>query len=139
MITVVIIGLLVALAIPVFQRIHQEARINAFINDMRIIYYGVESFALQSGDYPDATSGALPPELEGYIRGAFFASETPLGGSWSILHDPADTIVSAVGAVGVDPELIDEVDERIDDGDASSGQIRQISGGLFWIVREESN
>ncbi len=134
MIVVVIIGLLMALAIPSFNKIRQEARITTFFNNLRSFRYGIETFSLETGDWPAA--GGVSGDLGLYIKAADFAEATPIGGSWNILRNSGG-VISAVGVTGAAfPELFPIIDARFDDGNAGSGNLRQISGGFYWVSAE---
>lgn len=139
MVVIVIIGLLVAMAVPTFQKVQQQARANTFLSELRIYRYGVETFALQTGEYPtDTAPGTLDPELAEYLKASDFAEDTPVGGKWDIARD-LDGVTCAVGVVGVSrAELIEQVDDRLDDGNITTGLLRTLGGesNYYWIVRE---
>ncbi len=79
MIVVAIIGLLAAIAIPAFQRSRETTRVNACVNNLRLIDAAKEQFALAE-NAPDETVPTWDA-LEDYIRGG--EPECPAGGTYS--------------------------------------------------------
>ncbi|MEM8549518.1 MAG: prepilin-type N-terminal cleavage/methylation domain-containing protein [Verrucomicrobiota bacterium] len=143
MIVVVIIGLIALLAIPVFRSVRDKSAVSRFANDLRVFRSAIDLFYLESGTYPeDSNTGDMPSELVGYFSSDKFTSRTPVGGSWDVEYDERG-ITSAIGVVNTDSdskteELLEQVDERIDDGNGSTGAFRQFEGGsrYYWVVEE---
>ena len=135
-IVVSIIGILAALAIPLFRHIALRSRISAVANDLRIHGGALHRYAMEEGTYPPSMgSGSIPPELKGYLTTAW-TLPSPVGGvySWRA-DDPSATSPDAyiqITPTGEHPFAITyddllELDKVIDDGSPGSG-VLQISG-----------
>ena len=86
MIVVVIIGLLAAMAIPAFQKVRQDSRQSAVVNDARQLASAAQQFMLEQNatqvthGYVPAT-GLLGTQLTPYVRkiGTGYTMSTTLG------------------------------------------------------------
>ncbi len=138
MIVVLIVGLLAAMALPVFHRIASNSKTGVFAADIRMLQRAMEEYTLAEGLYPpDTSTGVWQNELSGYVSEAFFENETSLGGNWDIEYND-NGVTSAVGVADATSLAEDfvKVDDLIDDGDLSSGRFRQINGRYYWIIQE---
>lgn len=139
MIVVVVIGLLIAIAVPAFRKITESSRMATFINDCQVFGGAAQYYLFESGDdeIEDAGSGELPEDLEGYIQESAFEGQTPIGGQWDF---DADYGFSGVGAVGstLSLDALARLDESFDDGDWSTGQIRVFGADrvyrVYWVI-----
>ncbi len=135
MIVVVIIGLLAAIAIPAFARVQETSRVSAFTNDLRIGRDAFQTYAMENGQWPSDGTGAVPNEMQGYLNLESFAEETPLGGDWDW---DAGVFSYAAGLTvrnpSADEDTMLRVDQKIDDGDLSSGDFRSRSGGYILVL-----
>lgn len=140
MIVVVIIGLLVTLAVPTFNRARNATRATIVINDLKQFRGAFETYALEEGEFPPDTSpGSLPEGMVGYLSPDDFES----GNSLNIIYDwnSSDADDVATAAIGISGEtltddIMSKVDDKIDDGDLSSGSLT--GGGSSWeLVLEE--
>lgn len=132
---VVIIGLLAALAIPAFQRVRAQARVNAFLNDLRVGRDGFETYALENGVWPPDGGSGVPTEIDGYISTAKFNGTTPLGGNWD--WDQGQFGITAGLSVLnplADLDTMRLVDERVDDGNLATGSFRSRARGYIYIL-----
>lgn len=140
MIVVVIIGLLAAIAIPMWSSVRERTLVTGFINDLRIFRDAIEVYVLENGSYPsDGSTGTLPPELEESINAAAFTNGTPVGGEWDIEYN--DSGVTCAVGVHIRPfsdetlALLIRVDESIDDGNPATGHFRRLSNDrYYWII-----
>lgn len=138
MIVVIIIGLLAALAIPTIHNSQKAAKGATFINDIRTYGAAAEVFSLETGDYPEAAgAGVMPTGLDEYIPTMKWTADTPIGGSWNFLKN-SDGIVSALGATGHTATVgqLMHIEAKFDDGSLSTGKLRTIAGGYYYIVAE---
>ena len=135
MIVVVIIGLLAALAMPAFNRVRKQARIGAFVNDLRIGRAGFEAYALEKGRWPPDGSSGMPAEINGYISLAKFNGPTPLGGNWDWDFNQFGFAAGlSVYTPTADVATMRIVDQRIDDGNLTTGLFRSRSQGYIYIL-----
>ena len=132
MIVVVIIGLLAALAIPAFQRVRDTARVNSFLNDIRVLEYAFEVYTLEEGSWPeDVHGGVMPPEMEGLFSEELFTEPTPIGGIWDY-----DEHIAAHGIVGVSIQsgnsrplrmhLLEQAEEAFEGQGLDEGRLRVV-------------
>lgn len=131
MIVVVMIGLLAAIAIPAFQKIRDTSRVNATLSDLRVLYYGFETYSLESGSWPvDTASGVMPTEMIGIIPESLFEAPTPLGGFWDWDNHPDHGIVG-ISLVQSDVRVIREdlvikAEEKMDGQGMEDGRFRTV-------------
>lgn len=136
MVVVVIIGLLAALAFPMYQYVRRTSRQAAFVNDLRMARDTIFQYAFNNGTYPPDGSSGFPTELDTYLPPTRWSRPTPIGGHW----DWDLGVYGVTAAVSVlDPEQTDEqmaeIDARIDDGNINTGAFRKRSGGFMWIMQ----
>jgi len=138
MIVVIIIGLLAALAIPTIHNSQRNAKSATFINDVRTYGAAAEVFSLETGDYPeDVCPGVMPTGLGEYIPTTKWTEATPIGGRWDFVKDDMG-IVSGFGAVGhtaTNAQLM-HIEKKFDDGNLSSGKLRVLASGYFYVIAE---
>lgn len=138
MIVVVIVGLLAAMAIPAFQRVRESSQNTVVMNGFRVIGGAFANFELENGYYPDDVLAAtLPPEMEGYLPEGTFTKEKPMGGYWNWEMG----VLGIVAGVSVEDhnattEQLLRLDDRMDDGNLSSGVVQHRSGRLLYIIEE---
>ncbi len=135
MIVVVIIGLLAAMAIPAFNRVRNKARINTFVNDLRIGKDALETYALDTGGWPPDGIAAMPPELATYVNLARWSQATPLGGNWDWDRDQFGVAAGlSVYQPTADASTMQLVDAAIDDGNLSNGTFRSRANGYILVL-----
>ena len=136
MIVVVIIGLLVALALPAFSFVRERTIANRVGSDLRTFANGFEIYGAENGGFPDDLGpGVLPNEMRGYINESVFESETPAGGryDWDNGQFGYRAGVSVWNPT-VDDDVMLKLDRAIDDGVLSSGIFRSRAGGFIYII-----
>lgn len=122
MVTMTIIALLAAIAIPAFDRIRQSARQGRFISDLRVFASVFQTHVMQHGEWPaDAGPGESPPGVDGMPVG--WAAPSPLGGVWKWSSDDAAKRILLVNPSATAAEFA-KIDSKIDDGDPSGGLFR---------------
>ena len=138
-IVVLIIGLLAVVAIPAFMTARNRSRVSQFVNDLRLCIDYVEMYAMEHGDYPRDRMPRQPPDgLTDHVRRLDWREPTPVGGSWDWDHDAVGigAGVTVIGS-GVSVELLRLVDERIDDGNLTTGNFRRTAaGGHSYVVED---
>ena len=139
MIVVVIIGVIAALAVPALMNARKKTQNARFVNDIRQFRSAIESYLFSEGALPVASNvGELPTGMEKYISPYDFQAGTTLGGSWNAEINSSG-VVCAVGVEGViaDDEQLLRIDQKIDDGNLSTGQLRKLSATQFyWVIQD---
>lgn len=138
MIVVVIIGLLAATAIPTFISLRKGSTQTRFMNDVRVFKDALETFYMENGTLPiDSGTGTLNAQMNGYINASSFGSPTTLGGQWDIESNDSG-IMLGIGVVGytVPASELLELDTKFDDGDLTTGRLREIVAGsrFYWVI-----
>jgi prepilin-type N-terminal cleavage/methylation domain-containing protein len=139
MLTIAIIGLLAALAMPNFIVSRQNARRNIFIAQLNKLVGGIETYAIIEGGYPPETApGELPPGLgEYFTKSSIWTESTPIGGYWDWDYNQHNFGTHA-GVSVYQPALSDEkmmeIDGKIDDGNLYTGFFQKREGGFMSII-----
>ncbi|MEX0332137.1 MAG: type IV pilin protein [Puniceicoccaceae bacterium] len=138
MIVVAIIGIMAALAIPLFKILVKKSRFSTLANDLRTHSGAIHQYAMQNGNYPDTftAAGVLIPDMDGLLSNSW-TEPSPVGGvyTWIYVKTGKPTTRSAyiqIVETGSSPfamGLSDVValDKRIDDGNLATGYL-QVAG-----------
>ena len=147
MVVVVIIGLLAAMSLPAYRRITMRSKTAAVVSDLRAFSTAFITYSLQNGKWPaDGLPQEIPPEMTGALPTGFTA-KSPIGGIYKWNYDvSADGIIAKAAiiiessggeSISDDADLRDMIDQEMDDGDGSSGNIRVGStGSLVYIIEK---
>lgn len=152
-VVVLIIGILAALAIPVFRMILRESRISSLTNDLRVHSEAFTTYALEKGNYPPTheTIGAYVPELSTGEKALStnWLERTPIGGryKWFYTTQPDPALRNAfiqIEATAEDPlnltyEDLLKLDDDIDDGNAGSGYLQVAAGRVRYYLKLGEN
>lgn len=134
MVVVVIIGLLAAAALPTYRRITMRSKGTTVVNDLRTFSTVFITHSLQNGRWPaDGDPQVVPSEVAGQLP-TNFIRRTPIGGyyKWN-LDVPADGITAKAAIIIQadsgnpiidDLEQIEMIDQLIDDGNTSTGNLQ---------------
>lgn len=138
MIVTVIIGILAAIAIPLFARLRKESQATQFVNDLRVLRDAVEMYVMKEGQYPeDHNSGRIHKDdnLEKYVSLELFEAPTCIGGQWDVEFQDSG-ITSGVGVVdySVTEDVLVMADQKFDDGNTATGRLRKITPTRFYWV-----
>lgn len=127
-IVVLILAILAALVLPKFSEAAARAEAAQMASNFRLLANAVRRYHAEHGDYPpDQHGGVVPPSLQPYL-GSFDMSHTPLGGYWDYEHWPTGSTPFLVAiSIRSDPSRFAEVDALLDDGDLTTGGVRQVS------------
>jgi type II secretory pathway pseudopilin PulG len=143
MVVVVIIGLLAAMGLPAFRQITMRSKATAVVNDFRAFSTPLVTYNLQNGRWPaDVSLGQIPAELVAAMPNQF-TLKTPIGGLYKWNFDvSAGGIPGLKAAISIEPasdnpmnldrELLERIDSQMDDGNLSTGNIRE--GGYYSLV-----
>jgi len=138
MIVVVIIGILAAIAIPAFRHVREQSRNARIVNNYRVLANAFETYATKHGEWPDDVSrGTFPPEMEGFLKPEELTEATVVGGHWD--WEGPDSVGLAgvtLRSGNVDEEQAREIDEKLDDGNLSTGHFVEgaVAGGGYTYV-----
>lgn len=132
-IVVVIIGILAALAIPVFKTILLRSRLSGLAVDLRTHSEAFHRFAMEQGDYPTSFGSTISGEMQGYLS-TTWQEPAPVGGifTWQKTNGAKSTSYIQVLETGTEPFAIGlsdvvKLDSKIDDGNLGSGYL-QVAG-----------
>lgn len=136
MVVVLIIGVLLAMAIPGFQAVRERTRVSAFLNDFRAVTEAVNRYSLTEGVYPVGTGDGPPADFYDYIRADVITNTTVIGGNWTV---DASTYQFAIGVTGYEASqnVIVQIDDAVDDGNLATGQMIASGGDTFLFIIEE--
>ena len=140
MIVVLIIGLLAAICIPMFQKARTDALAVRFINDLKKASDAFELYAMENGDYPpDRTPGVIPPGMAEYLPKMDWWAQTVIGGQWDWdflqYQFGCRAGLSVYRPRWAYTEML-LIDRKIDDGDLSSGMFRKRPAGYVYIIQK---
>jgi type II secretory pathway pseudopilin PulG len=140
MIVVMIISLLAVLALPSFSRARINSQNVRFINDVRVATGAFQGYCMDHGYYPpDQNPGITPAGMAEYFKGIAWTRSTPIGGQW----DWDCKVFGAKAAISVyygndtqDARMMD-IDQKLDDGDLTTGLFRKRSQGYMYVIEWE--
>jgi prepilin-type N-terminal cleavage/methylation domain-containing protein len=147
MVVVVIIGLLAAMALPIYRHITMRSKMTAVVNNFRAFSTALITYNLQNGRWPAYVGPQqIPPEMVGALPTAF-TLKTPIGGvyEWDYDMSPngfytkaAISIVSTAGnPITDDLDLLEMIDREMDDGNLATGNIRLGSTNALVFIIEQ--
>lgn len=147
MVVVVIIGLLAAMAMPIYRHITLRSKATAVVNDFRTFSTALITYSIQNGHWPaDGTPGVIPPEMVSLLPTGF-SLKTPIGGVYKWNFDVSADGITAKAAILIetangetmtdDADLVQMVDQLMDDGSLSTGVIQLGStNSLVYIIEK---
>ena len=139
MVTVVIIGLLAAIAVPTVKRVQRRSRDARFISDLRAFSQAFETYALKSGSWPpDANRSIVPNGMSGELRDAVWTARNSLGGVWDWDYK-TNGITAAISTVEVivDDQEMTQIDAMFDDGNLATGNfVKSATGRYSYILQK---
>jgi prepilin-type N-terminal cleavage/methylation domain-containing protein len=139
MITVVIIGLLAAMAIPTVKRVQRRSRDARFISDIRTFAEAFEVYAMKTGAWPpDANRSVVPNGMSGEFRNADWTGRNSLGGVWDWDYK-TNGITAAISTVEVtvDDQEMTQIDAMFDDGNLAKGNfVKSATGRYSYILQK---
>lgn len=147
MIVVAIIGTLAIIAIPSFINARQSSQNASFLNSLRLLSQELELYTIQEdkGDYPpDAPAATMPPAFDGHpIRSFSWTDTTPIGGNWDWDHaaNRGEKVYGCYAGISVinpgrTSTQMEDIDERVDDGNLAQGKFRQHASGYIYVIEE---
>jgi type II secretory pathway pseudopilin PulG len=141
MVVVLIISMLMALAVPSYQRVRKRAKAGAIVNDLRVFSAVYLSYAHENGAWPaEAAAGVIPTGVTSQdLKSDVWMNPTPIGGKfdWEYMQvhpggtSPGGTWRAAIAISDtsdapliVDLELYQMMDQALDDGNLNTGSFR---------------
>jgi len=135
MVTVTIISMLAALAVPGVQSVKRRALATAVGNDLRTFAAAFDTYAAEKGGFPaEVDAGVFPPEMADRINSRAWTRVTPIGGQYNWDKDQThygtkyraviQICETSTAALLQDVELWEAIDRTIDDGNLSTGNFR---------------
>ncbi len=136
MVTVVIIGLLAAIAVPTMRRYQRRAQNTRFANDLRVVRDSIDVYTFEKGRYPADGLAGFPPELNPLFPPARWSQPTSVGGVWDWDYKQFGyTAGVSVYRPTASVEQMREIDRMIDDGNLSTGNFRARPDGYIYIMQ----
>lgn len=140
MIAVVIIGFLAAMAVPAVQRVGNNAKLARIVSDFRTYAQAFEQYAAENGEWPaNAGTAVVPIGMNRAIKAdAWQEPQTAIGGRWN-WDAYAFGVTAGIAITGftANDDTLTIIDNRIDDGDLTTGQFRKISPTRVMLILEE--
>jgi prepilin-type N-terminal cleavage/methylation domain-containing protein len=136
MVVVTIISMLMALAVPSYQRVQKKARAGALVNDMRVFSTVFLAYAHENGVWPAETAaGVVPTGITSQdMKTDTWINPTPIGGKFDWEYNQIHQGVKYRAAIAItdtadssliiDTELFQLMDEALDDGNLNTGSFR---------------
>lgn len=136
MVVVLIISMLMAMAIPSYQRIKRKARAASVVNDFRVFTAVLQARAHESGTWPpECAAGVVPDGItKDDIQIASWTNPNSIGGQFDWEYNQIHNGVRYRAALAltdtsaapllVDLELYQEIDAALDDGNLATGNFR---------------
>ena len=136
MIAVTLIGILVAMAIPMFQKVKQNSQATAFKNDLRAAAGALDTYAMEKGSYPPDGGGSWPTVMLDYLPPPDrWTQATPIGGQW--VWARASEGVSASIQIRnyiIQAGQIQAIDKALDDGSPTTGLFLSSGTTAIYVI-----
>lgn len=149
MVVVAIVALMVGIAVPSFQKIRDQSRVNEFVNTLHMLRGAFQEYATMNRGYPaPSPAGVMPPGMTNFLPRNFnFAAPTPLGGNWAWFSGFAGGYAFAISVIGgnggapplADSSLFLQADQQLDDGNLNTGSFRCLMSGVWYIYVLQQN
>ena len=141
MIAVLIIGVLAALSVPIYQHINRSSRNARFISDLRTFSQAYETYAMKYGKWPPtADAGVVPTGMSGELQDSHWIASNSIGGNWKwdYNHPRANGFIAGISVMGVtvsDSQML-EIDTKMDDGDFTTGSFIKGTDRFTFILQK---
>jgi prepilin-type N-terminal cleavage/methylation domain-containing protein len=151
-IVVAIIGILAALAIPLFSVIVKKSRFTTLSNDLRVFSEAFATYALENEDFPATytTGGSYVPGMndEEKLLSTAWINKAPIGGiyTWVYTSDPnpsrreayIEIVEQGENTFAITLSDLEKLDEEIDDGSLGSGYFQVAGNRVRYFLRTNS-
>jgi prepilin-type N-terminal cleavage/methylation domain-containing protein len=130
MIVVLIIGLLAAIAVAVFDQARRRSLATRYANDFNKFEAAFQQYTLEHGGWPPASAGGtMPTGMSGLLPERFVQSSA-MGGLYSWTGDAAQILLSGSDATDA---VMEQVDKMIDDGNLGTGSFTSVAAGSYQL------
>jgi prepilin-type N-terminal cleavage/methylation domain-containing protein len=137
MVAVVIIGILVAIAIPIFLHLQRNSQNSRFMSDLRTFSQAYETYAMKYGKWPpSAASGVVPNGMSGEFQDSHWVATNSLGGHWKWDYNRPRANgftagISIMGIIATEAQML-EIDKKMDDGNLATGSLIKGTDGVTY-------
>ncbi len=148
MVVVLIISMLMAVAIPSFQRVRQKAKAAALVNDLRVFGAVFQAYAHENGAWPAESAAGVMPTGITYreLKVDVWTRVTPNGGKFDWEYNQIHNGIKYRAAIAItdgdelplviDLELFRLMDVALDDGNLNTGNFRLGEGNCPLYILE---
>ncbi|MEI6106508.1 MAG: type II secretion system protein [Opitutae bacterium] len=148
MVVVLIISMLMAVAVPSYQRVRQKAKAATLVNDLRVFAAVFQAYAHENGVWPaEAASGVVPTGITSQeLKIDVWTHDTPNGGRFDWEYNQTHNGVKYRAAIAitdgpglplvVDLEMFRLMDLALDDGNLNTGSFRLGDGNCPLYILE---
>lgn len=146
-VVITIIGIVSAMSLPGMRKANESAKINTYVNDLRVFSGAFDQYAQVNGEWPNSqiTAQSFPDGMEGYLANSSWTRISPIGGScvWDrdVLQNgrTLPAVISLFDVPGhpisVTSAQLEDIDLKIDDGNLATGIFQLGFGDLpIYIV-----
>lgn len=133
-----IVGVLSAIAVPNFAEHSRRAKVAVVAADLRQFAVGFYAYQADNEVFPPDSHLVLPPGMEEYISLGEWSPTTKLGGNYN-WEGPDSYPYAGISITDSTAPIEDlrRLDQFLDDGDLSQGRFRQTPNGRFTYILEE--
>ena len=153
MVVVLIISMLMAVAVPSYQRVRKKAKAAALVNDLRVFAAVFQAYAHENGSWPpEAAAGVVPTGITAQeMKYDVWTHVTPNGGMFDWENNqvhpggtsPGGRWRAAIAITDgsqqpliVDLEMFQLMDAALDDGNLNTGNFRLGTGNCPIYILE---
>lgn len=145
-IVVLVIGILAAIAIPLFKQATSRSLMSTVENDLRVLSQQLLSYELELNEYPptELTAGVFPSGMEnrlsrtwlepcvagGVYRWTYTTEDDPLARAAYI-----EVIETPENPILLSAENLAKIDEQLDDGDITTGRLHIYGQNIRYYVQ----
>ncbi|MGB0416761.1 MAG: type II secretion system protein [Coraliomargarita sp.] len=145
-IVVLVIGILAAIAVPLFQQATRRSLLSTLENDLRVMSQQFLSYELEFGEYPpsELDSGVFPTGMDNRLTRAWL-DPCVAGGfyrwNYTTEDNPLDraAYIDVVGTpdrpILLGTNELKKLDHELDNGDETTGKLRVYGMNIRYYVR----
>jgi prepilin-type N-terminal cleavage/methylation domain-containing protein len=148
MVVVTIISMLMALSVPSYNRLQKKSRAAAVANDFRVFTAVLQAHAHEDGSWPaESPAGVVPSVITSDdIQLETWTNPNVIGGTFDwdyqqihngVRYTACLALVDTPGSpLLIDPELFQEIDAILDDGNLSTGNFQLMDDNSLVFILE---